>query len=163
MDKSINKVFFLVILFAAGCNSESNSENSAAPANVESNSTDKNPDAVTANISGCYASNVKKDSALLKLTISGTNVTGELSYHLYEKDNNSGTIKGSVKSNLIVANYTFQAEGMTSLRQVVFKMNNDTLVEGFGDIMMKGDTAEFKNISALQFQNDRPFLKTICR
>lgn len=163
MDKLINKVFFLFILLAAGCNSESNTESSQAPANLESNSKDENPVAVTADISGCYASNVKNDFALLKLTISGTNVTGELSYHLYEKDNNSGIIKGAVQNNLIVANYTFQAEGMTSVRQVVFKINADTLVEGFGDIVMKGDTAEFKNISDLQFQNDRPFLKTECK
>ncbi len=165
MNILINKIFLLFLLFAVGCNSENNSKNSATPANVDSSSVNENGDAVTADFSGCYASNLKKDSALLKLNISGTKVTGELSYHLFEKDNNSGIITGSVRDNLIVADYTytFQSEGITSVRQVVFKRNNDTLVEGFGDTMMHGDTAGFKNLSGLQFQNDRPFLKTICR
>lgn len=163
MNKLMNKIFLLFILVAAGCNSENNPESSASSTNVDSSSVNDNAGVITTNISGCYASNVKKDSSLLKLTISDTSVTGELSYHLYEKDSNSGTIKGLIHDSLIVADYTFQSEGMTSVRQVVFKMNNDTLVEGFGDIMMKGDTAEFKNISDLQFQNDRPFLKTACR
>lgn len=159
----MNSIFLLFILFAAGCNSEGITESSASSINVDSSSATGNAGVTPTNISGCYASNGRKDSALLKLITSGTNVTGELSYHLYEKDNNSGTIKGLVHDNLVVANYTFQAEGMTSIRQVVFKITGDTLVEGFGDIMMKGDTAEFKNISDLQFQTDRPFLKTACR
>lgn len=159
----MNKIFILFILFAVSCNSQSDKQNSSGENNTDSNAVTENNDATAPNISGCYAYSIKKDSALLKLNISGTNVTGELSYHLYEKDNNSGTINGSLHDSLIIADYTFQSEGMTSVRQVVFKMNNDTLVEGYGDIMMKGDTAHFKDIALLKFQNDRPFLKTNCK
>ena len=159
----MDKIFILFILFAVSCNSQSAKENSSGEDNTDSNAVTENNDVMARNISGCYAYNIKKDSALLKLNISGTNVTGELSYRRSEKDNNSGTINGSLRDSLIVADYTFQSEGMTSVRQVVFKMNNDTLVEGYGDIMMKGDTARFKDIALLKFQNDRPFLKTNCQ
>ncbi len=159
----MNKIFLLFILFAASCNSQSGKENTSAENNTDSNTIQKNKDAMATNVSGCYAYNVKNDSALLTLNISDTNVTGQLSYHLYEKDKNSGTISGSLRDSLIIADYTFQSEGMTSVRQVVFKINNDTLIEGYGDIMMNGDTARFKNISILKFQIDRPFLKTTCK
>ncbi|MDQ6763173.1 MAG: hypothetical protein M3015_11180 [Bacteroidota bacterium] len=158
----MNKIILLFILFAVGCNSQSNKKDTSDENNTDSNLITENNDAPAANISGCYAFNMKKDSALLKLNISGTNVTGELSYHLYEKDNNSGTINGSLHDSLIIADYTFQSEGRASVRQVVFKMNNDMLVEGYGDIKMKGDTAQFKDVSLLKFENDRPFLKTSC-
>lgn len=163
MNKLMNKIFLLFILVAAGCHSENNPESSSPSTGMDGSSVNDNAGVNTTNISGCYVSKMNKDSALLKLTISDTSVTGELSYHLYEKDSNSGTITGSIHDSVIVANYTFQSEGMTSVRQVIFKMNNDTLVEGFGNIRTKGDTAEFINVSELQFQKDRPFLRTACK
>lgn len=159
----MNRFILLFLLIAISCNSQNDKENSSGENNTDSNTINESNDTMAPNISGCYAYHVMQDSALLKLNISGTNVTGTLSYHLYEKDNNSGSISGTLQDSLIVADYTFQSEGMNSVRQVVFKMNNDTLTEGYGDIAMKGDTALFKDISLLKFQNDRPFLKITCK
>ncbi|MEO7523324.1 MAG: hypothetical protein ABIT58_04480, partial [Ferruginibacter sp.] len=126
----MNKIILLFILFAVSCNSQSDKENSSGENNTDSNTVTEKNDAMAPDISGCYAYHVKQDSALLKLDISGTNVTGTLSYHLYEKDNNAGSINGTLQDSLIIADYTFESEGMTSVRQVVFKINSNTLVEG---------------------------------
>jgi hypothetical protein len=52
---------------------------------------------------------------------------------------------------------------MTSVREVVFKINGDLLTKGFGDIDTSGDTIKFKNQAHLQYQNDRPFKKVDCK
>ncbi len=159
----MNKIIFLSILFITGCNSQNKTENATGEIIKDSSSFAENNSAVAAGISNCYSWNIDNDSVELKLSISGIRVTGALWYHLYEKDNNKGTINGSLKDSLIIADYTFQSEGMTSVRQVVFKMKSDTLLEGYGDIVMKGDTAMFKNIAQLKFQDDRPLLKVNCK
>lgn len=155
-----------IILFAftliAGCNSQNTEEQTEAIIKDTSSVSEKD-DPMPLITPGCYAWVIKKDSALLKLDISGNNISGDLSYNLYEKDNNKGTINGTLQDSLVVADYTFQSEGITSVRQVVFKMHGESLIEGFGDIEIKGDTARFKNISQLQFQDQRPFIKTNCK
>jgi hypothetical protein len=89
-------------------------------------------------------------------------VTGNLKYDWAQKDRNIGTVEGVVKDSLIVANYTFQSEGTTSVRQVVFRINGNELTEGFGPVTTSGDTTMFSDIANLQFQNDRTFKKVEC-
>lgn len=154
-------IFFASILLAS-CNSQSTQDKTEA-INMDSDSVAENNAPAPLVVPGCYAYILKKDSAFIKLDVSGNTVSGDLSYNLYEKDTNKGTINGHLQDSLIIADYTFQAEGMTSVRQVVFKIHGDSLTEGFGDIEMKGDTARFKNISQLEFQDQRPFIKTNCK
>ncbi len=158
----MRNIVLLALTLLAGCNSGN--------ADDEFKSITKDTSAIVEDVfpvlsvkSGCYGYAVKKDSAYLKLDISGNIVSGDLTYSLHEKDDNKGTISGILQDSLLIADYTFQAEGMTSVRQIVFKMRNDSLLEGFGDIDMKGDTATFKNIAELQFQDERPFIKTDCK
>ncbi|HEX8462507.1 MAG TPA: hypothetical protein VF623_13800 [Segetibacter sp.] len=114
-------------------------------------------------IGGCYAYAVNKDSATMKLAVDGNNVTGDLAYNFSEKDRNRGTLQGIIKDNLVVADYTFQSEGITSVRQVVFKIDGTTLIEGFGDIETRRDTVSFKNIDKLRFRNDHSFKEVDCK
>ncbi|MEO7800918.1 MAG: hypothetical protein ABIR81_02905 [Ginsengibacter sp.] len=111
---------------------------------------------------GCYAWQSGKDSAALNLQVAGGQISGTLSYNLFEKDKNKGTITGNIKDDLIIADYTFQSEGMTSVREVVFKIDGENLIEGMGDIDVDGDTARFKSKTELEFNTDRPFIKTAC-
>ncbi len=68
----MNKILVLSILLLAGCNSQNQTENSTEKNITDSVSTQENNNAVTTNVSRCYAWNIKKDSALLKLNISGS-------------------------------------------------------------------------------------------
>ena len=157
----MKKYFLLPVLFLMACNS--NNDNDAAP--VMSSDTSKvvtEIEPISQKAEGCYYSLLKKDTAKLHLSVNGTEVTGSLDYIRFEKDNNKGSIHGKVIDSLIVADYTFQSEGMTSVRQVVFKIKGDKLIEGFGDIEMKGDTARFKNVFSLKFLNAQPFKKMEC-
>jgi hypothetical protein len=113
-------------------------------------------------LAGCYTWAVNNDTATMELKVAGNAVTGDLVYDWSEKDRNKGTLNGEVQDSLLVANYTFQSEGTTSVRKVVFKINGDSLYEGFGDVDSSGDTVKFKNDTQLQFQTDRSFKKVEC-
>lgn len=69
----------------------------------------------------CYQYAANKDTIRLHVNRTGEKVSGTLLYSLYEKDRNQGTIAGTLKGDLLLADYTFQSEGMTSVRQVAFK------------------------------------------
>ena len=102
-----------------------------------------------------------KDSATMKLFVKDNMVSGNLTINLFEKDKNNGALNGIIKDSLLIADYTFQAEGMTSVREVVFKINGNELYEGYGEVTENGDKVSFKNISQLQFHN-YAFTKVSC-
>jgi hypothetical protein len=143
----MNRFFLFVILFSVGCNSKV--KNSESSVKLED---------------GCYISILQKDTAQLKIENNKGKVSGELSYNRFEKDDNKGVINGKIVDSLLIAYYTFKAEGTTSVRQVVFKIENNKLTEGFGPIIItkSGDTARFDNLSHIRFDANSTFLKTDC-
>lgn len=156
----MRKLLVVTLIFFGGCTSSVTEKTDTD--STGSDTITSAPTPVKSNPQGCYAWQSGKDSAALNLQVAGEKVSGTLSYNLFEKDKNRGTINGNIKDDLIIADYTFQAEGMTSVREVVFKIDGENLVEGMGDIDVDGDTARFKNKTELEFNTDRPFIKTAC-
>lgn len=113
-------------------------------------------------LNGCYQMTLKRDTAILRLDVQDSTVTGDLRYAFYEKDHNAGTIKGVLRNDTIYADYTFQSEGMTSVREVVFQVQGNTLLQGFGDLTEQNGKVVFQNRRKLQFQEANPFLKITC-
>jgi hypothetical protein len=113
-------------------------------------------------LDGCYKMVLNQDTVTMRLNVTDSLVTGDLSYHLYAKDRNEGSLKGVIRDSIIVADYTFRSEGMLSVRQVAFKMQGTALVEGFGELNTSSDTVRFKDVNNLSFQHDRPFIKIPC-
>jgi hypothetical protein len=160
LDMKLRNILMISLLaLAMGC-SEAGRQNDNATADTSGKDTDFATTPIP--LDGCYSMIFKDDTATMRLNVVDSLVTGDLSYRLYAKDQNDGSIKGVVKDSLIVADYTFRSEGMMSVRQVVFKMVGTSLVEGYGDLNTKGDTVRFKDIDQLKFHNDRPFIKTPC-
>lgn len=113
-------------------------------------------------LDGCYRMVVGQDTATMRLNVVDSLITGDLSYRLMEKDRNDGSIKGVIRDSMIIANYTFRSEGMLSVRQVAFKLSGTALVEGYGELDTSRDTVRFKDVKALNFQYERPFIKVAC-
>lgn len=106
----------------------------------------------------CYVYTRNKDTASLKLSIQGEELTGQLNYNLFEKDSNTGKIAGELKGDTLIAEYTFDSEGLRSVREVIFvKKEDGNLYEGTGEVMEKGGKTVFKNRSALKFGPDMVF------
>lgn len=109
--------------------------------------------------SGKYLYQKEGDTVSLQLQVKDSKVTGELVYKLKEKDANTGTIEGEIKDNIIIAFYTFQSEGTTSVRQVAFKFTDKGVVEGYGAVEEKEGKVLFKDINTLNYTDEMILLK----
>lgn len=109
------------------------------------------PDTAVTTNKTCYAYINNKDTVSLSLVKAGNSLTGMLDYNLYEKDKNTGTIAGLIKGDTIIADYTFNAEGTSSVREVAFIKKGDQLVEGYGDMKEKDGKTVFTDAKSLKF------------
>lgn len=89
----------------------------------------------------------------MKITENNGVVSGTLMYNFFEKDKNTGTIKGEMKGDLLVAEYSFHAEGMESVREVAFKKMGKNFIEGYGESEEKDGKYVFINLDSLKFSN----------
>lgn len=156
-----------ILCLAAACTSntspeDANSENDTTTG-VHAGATDTIIRSQIALQEGCYTVIRKGDTATLDLQIQDSVITGQLNYRWAEKDNNSGTIWGIVRDSLLIADYTFQSEGLSSVREVVFKLKGDTLLQGYGELTEQGNKVLFKEKDRLQYDTSFPFIKVDCQ
>ena len=109
---------------------------------------------------GCYVFDDGKNVVSLEITENTAEIKGNLIYDFAEKDKNSGNFHGKLKDGILIADYTFQSEGIETTRQVAFKVNNNTFIEGYGELNNEGTA--FKDTSNLSFTSDMPLTKTDC-
>ena len=72
------------------------------------------------------------------LNFTGDLVKGDLTYKLFEKDKNFGTIEAVVHGDTIIGTYKFSSEGKLSEREVAFLKQGSDLVEGFAPMNENG-------------------------
>jgi hypothetical protein len=111
----------------------------------------------------CYRYANAGDTILLKLIHMGDSITGTLVYGYKEKDKNRGTFQGNMRGNLLIADYTFQSEGVQSVRQVAFKMEENSFIEGYGDVYSQNGKVQFKNLDSLKFNNSMKLVEIACQ
>ncbi|PMD97542.1 hypothetical protein BWI97_07915 [Siphonobacter sp. BAB-5405] len=110
----------------------------------------------------CYAYTMNQDTVFLHLTATRPRVTGDLTYQLHEKDANRGSIQGKMKGDTLLAEYTFNSEGRSSVREVVFIKKGETWVEGFGPVHDKEGKVVFQNHKDITFTNGLTLKKVNC-
>jgi hypothetical protein len=163
MKSSILMLAFFAIMVAS-CTNENKSKqtgNNNEVIAVDTTFTATNP---KKNSSDCYVYIKNKDTASLQINIDGEELTGELNYNMFEKDSNKGKIAGEMKGDTIIAEYTFDSEGMRSVREVVFvKKDDGNIYEGTGEVVEKGGKMVFKDRSILKFSPTMVFAKTNCK
>lgn len=99
----------------------------------------------------CYAYYSDKDTIRLTITQAGEAVTGNLLYQLSGKDRNTGTLSGRVQGDTLLADYTFQSEGVESVREVAFMAKDGGLVEGYAPVAEQNGKMVFSDRNALTF------------
>ncbi len=149
------QLIFAVILTLAflGCKKETQTS-------VE---TIENLPSQTVSEKNCYEFVKGKDSVRLSVVETLKMVTGELDYHWAEKDRSSGTITGKFVGDTLYADYTFNAEGVSSVREVAFLKSENTLIEGFGEVMNTDNKQVFKSPKKLQFEGSIVLTKAPCK
>jgi hypothetical protein len=112
--------------------------------------------------SGCYSQIVQRDTASLQLENKNSIINGSLSYNIYQKDRNDGTLQAEVTGNIIQGWYLFKSEGIVSVRQVSWKVNEDELWPAMGEVIQKNDTTMFAQPDKLKYDSVHPFKKVPC-
>ena len=113
-------------------------------------------------VTGCYSNMSDKDTVLLKLEEFPNVVTGNLTYKLFEKDANNGSIYGKLYGDTLIADYTFLSEGKKSVRQIAFLIKDNTAIEGYGEMMEQDGKMLFRNVKEINFSNGIILNKTPC-
>jgi hypothetical protein len=148
----------LVMLFSS-CNNEGKSSSEVKEDSIHSETTSLIPDSLS---SGCYAQIEGRDTANLQIENIGTNTTGKLSYAIFEKDRNDGTLQAERSGDFLTGWYLFKSEGIISVRQVAWKIKGSELWPGTGEMNEKNDTMFFSLPDKLQYDSTRPFKKVDC-
>lgn len=147
--------FLTILSSAAICLSACNDATTDKKENVVVDTTTVAPPPAPAVSNTCYRGILSKDTTDLQLTITDNNtVSGQLTFNRFEKDDNKGSITGEKRGDTLIAFYTFQSEGMSSVREVVFLKKGNALVEGFGDVEEKEGRVIFKDRSKLKFEGE---------
>lgn len=120
------------------------------------------PTAAAATGPQCFAHTTATDTIRLTLQTTQPTVTGQLTYHYFEKDRNRGTISGTMHGDTLRADYTFQSEGTTSVRQVAFLRRDIGFIEGFGPVAERGGKTVFTQPHALTFDAKYTLLPVAC-
>lgn len=111
----------------------------------------------------CYRFQGEGVEVTMQITAVDKEIEGYLKYNIEGKDQNKGTFKGVQKGDTLLATYTFQSEGVQSERTVAFLLKNQQLLEGYGEMIVEGMTAKFKNPSQLKFEGAMPLSKIECK
>lgn len=159
----IKKCSFYFLLTIISCNSSpekvNNQESQTQPDSLSANNKTNNSDTT---IGGCYSQVFKRDTVILQLEVKGNNASGPLSYNLYQKDRNDGSIKAEVADSVITGWYLFRSEGIISVRQVAWRIKPGQLWPATGEMIQRNDTTLFAKPDQLQYDNTKPFIKIKC-
>ena len=110
----------------------------------------------------CFALMNERDTITLRIAHHGGEVGGDLAYRWRDRDRNIGTISGRFSGDTLIADYTFQSEGMTSVREAVFVRKGNTLVQGHGEMEEKNSLMVFKDKNKLIFDNSIVLTEVQC-
>jgi hypothetical protein len=149
MNKKILASIFIITLLA--CNNGDDKKAEVADSTNTAVNTDTARNAIEIPGKQCFQRVMKQDTIAIELFIRDTSVSGNLIYNLYEKDRNKGSFKGSIHNDIILADYTFASEGKNSVRQVIFKLKDSALTEGYGETLLKDGKFIFKDTSKVQY------------
>lgn len=157
--KSVNQKIlpFFLLLLAFACNNE---PKQTPTSGTDTTKADEMKIMIPAQ--SCYVGSTGKDSIFLKTERFPNVVTGKLEYRFYEKDQSAGELDGKLFGDTLIADYTFVSEGIKSVRQVIFLLQNDLAIEGYGEMEEKDGKMVFKNIKEIRFDSSFNLRKTVC-
>jgi hypothetical protein len=142
-----------IVVMAFACNSQS--DNTATSDTAMPKKTGESP-------TRCYAYLTDRDTVRLQLALDGKSASGDLSYRLYEKDSNTGTIQGRMQGDTLIADYTFASEGTESVREIRFLKHDDILVEGIGDMEELNGKMVYKTPATIRYMGGLVLRKVDC-
>ncbi len=148
-----------LFLIVGSCNNDGKSSPETTTDTIANNTVTVAVDTLSP---GCYSQIFGRDTAYLQLENKNGAINGSLSYNIYEKDRNDGTVQAELTVDTIRGWYLFKSEGIISVRQLAWKINGDELWPATGEVSQRNDTTVFAQPDKLKFDNSRPFKKVAC-
>lgn len=149
-------IILLALLLACNSRENTTTEENSIPLSVNKDTTVNN------DITGCYLQVLQKDTIVANLKQEGNQVSGVLLFDNYEKDGSAGTVTGTREGKILKLRYDYQSEGLSSVMDLFFEINDDKLIRGVGDMETKGDTAYFINPSLVTYPADTRLYRISC-
>ncbi|WP_037328197.1 hypothetical protein [Runella zeae] len=157
--KTTHLLTFLTVALLCGCNSNKTNTDEATLKDSTSAAS-----VIAKSQTQCYAlMTAQGDTITLTLTQQGLDVHGTLVYSLFEKDRNIGTLRGRMHADTLRADYTFESEGVESVREVVFLAKGENFVEGYGSTEETDNKTIFSPGAILTFDSEEVLKKTECK
>lgn len=100
----------------------------------------------------CYMEATGKDTLFITLDDNLGTITGKMRYKNFEKDSSFGDVIGTQNGDTLKLNYTFEAEGTTSDREIYFLKKDGNLIEGIGEHKTEGNRDFYANASQLKYE-----------
>jgi hypothetical protein len=159
----LNRFLIIGLATLIACNNTTQETTSpTSPDTKDANTVTPPSDNKDTTIGGCYSQVYKRDTVTLQIDVKGNNVTGPLTYKIFQKDRNDGSIKAVLADSVISGWYLFRSEGIMSVRQIAWRVKPGRLLPAMGEMVQRNDTTMFVNADRLQFDNSKPFVKTTC-
>ncbi|MEO7080025.1 MAG: lipoprotein [Flavobacteriales bacterium] len=91
------------------------------------------------------------DSLYIRMDVLGELVNGVYNWLPGEKDAMTGTFTGTLENGVVTALYTYRAEGETAKQEVLFKLADNGLLVGNGDLVKDQGVWLFKDKSRAEY------------
>lgn len=153
----------LLLMFAACNNPETTSETTTTTETTTDVKAEENATpAPSASGETCYGSKTGNSTVEMALTVNDGSVAGTLNYLPEAKDKNTGTIRGKMRGDTLLADYTFMSEGVESVREVIFLKTADGYKEGYGPVKDQKGKMVFEDLKKIDFSQSVPLVKVDC-
>ena len=156
--KSFIFLSFILIVISSCHN---NDRDNTAPGTI-SKTTQPGNNLTIPNLTGCYLRVLERDTLALSIQQNDKLITGKLSFDNFEKDGSSGTVSGTTDDNILKLIYSFQSEGMHSVMEVYFKIEDSALIHGIGEVATKSDTTWYAHPNDISYPASNRLVKINC-
>ena len=150
------KNFFLsalIILTAASCEKKTTETVDMQTTTPDSITVpESNEPLESSTLQTCYMEVTGKDTLFVSLDDNLGTITGKMRYKNFEKDSSFGDVMGTQNGDTIKLNYTFEAEGTTSDREIYFLRKDGNLIEGIGEHKTEGNRDFYANPAQLKYE-----------
>ena len=143
----------LIILTATSCEKKSTETVDTQTVNPDSITVpESNEPLESSTLRTCYMEVTGKDTLFVSLDDNLGTITGKMRYKNFEKDSSFGDVMGTQNGDTIKLNYTFEAEGTTSDREIYFLRKDGNLIEGIGEHKTEGNRDFYANPAQLKYE-----------
>lgn len=155
----MKKIFFLILVLVtiAACKNETKTADEVVT--IPKNKIVDEPKNIILE-KGCFEYNSNGNAIKMEITEVAENVKGNLDIVYAEKDSNHGTFVGKVNNNKLIGTYIFISEGTESSREIAFLVEENQLIEGYGEL--NNDGTKFKDTATIKYTSTMPLLKVDC-